>query len=69
LEAALHEKFDHRRVNLANRRREFFFATPAEVRNALIELDGHVLEFDEKPDDDEFLQSEAERLKMLPPAL
>lgn len=69
LEAALHEKFNHRRVNLANRRREFFFATPAEVRDALIELDGHVLEFDEKPDDEEFLQSESERLKLLPPAI
>ena len=67
LEAALHEKFDKKRVNLANRRREFFFATPAEVRDALIELDGHVLEFDERPDDEEFLQSEAERLKLLPP--
>lgn len=69
LESALHEKFDHRRVNLANRRREFFFATPAEVRDALVELDGHVLEFDEKPDDEEFRQSEAERLKLLPPAI
>jgi NADH dehydrogenase/NADH:ubiquinone oxidoreductase subunit G len=69
LEAALHEKFNHKRVNLANRRREFFFATPAEVREALVELDGHVLEFDEKPDDEEYLQSEAERLKHLPPAI
>jgi NADH dehydrogenase/NADH:ubiquinone oxidoreductase subunit G len=69
LETALHEKFNHKRVNLANRRREFFFATPAEVREALIELDGHVLEFDEKPDDEEYLQSEAERLKLLPPAI
>jgi len=69
LEAALHEKFDHKRVNLANRRREFFFATPAEVREALIELDGHVLEFDERPDDEEYLQSESERLKLLPPAI
>ena len=69
LEGALHEKFDNKRVNLANRRREFFFATPAEVRQALIELDGHVLEFNENPDDEEFLQSEAERLKLLPPLI
>lgn len=68
LEAALHQKFDHKRVNLANRRREFFFATPAEVREALIELDGHVLEFNEYPDEEEFRQSQAERLKILPPA-
>ena len=43
--------------------------TPVEVREALIELDGHVLEFDERPDDEEYLQSEAERLKLLPPAI
>lgn len=67
LEAALHAKFDSKRVNMVNRRREFFFVTPSEVRNALIELDGHVLEFNEHPDDEEFKQSEAERLRMIPP--
>ena len=68
LETALHQKFTDQRVNLINKRREFFFVSPAQVRDALIELDGHVLEFNEQPDDEEFRQSEFERLKHLPPA-
>lgn len=68
LETALHHKFTDQRVNLVNKRREFFFVSPAQVRDALIELDGHVLEFNEQPDDEEFRQSEFERLKHLPPA-
>lgn len=68
LEASLHKKFDTRRVNLVNARKEFFLVSPAEVRDALIELDGHVLEFNENPDNEEFMQSEVERLKVLPPA-
>lgn len=69
LEAALHKRFDDRRVNMVNRRREFFFVSPEEVRDALIELDGHVLEFNEHPDDEEYLLSEAARLQSLPPAV
>lgn len=68
LETALHQKFTNQRVNLVNKKREFFYATPAQVRDALVELDGHVLEFNEQPDDEEFRQSEYERLKQLPPA-
>ena len=68
LETALHQKFTDQRVNLVNKKREFFYATPAQVRDALVELDGHVLEFNEQPDDEEFRQSEYERLKQLPPA-
>ena len=69
LEASLHKKFDARRVNLVNNRKEFFLVSPAEVRNALIELDGHVLEFNETPENEEFRLSEVERLKLLPPAV
>ena len=68
LETALHQKFTEQRVNLINKKREFFFVTPAQVRDALVELDGHVLEFNEQPDDDEFQQSESVRLAHLPPA-
>ena len=68
LETALHQKFADKRVNLVNKKREFFFVSPSQVRDALVELDGHVLEFNEQPDDDEFRQSEFERLSLLPPA-
>jgi len=69
LEASLHKRFDDRRVNMVNRRREFFFVSPSEVRDALVELDGHVLEFNENPDDEEFRLSEVARLQSLPPAM
>ncbi|MEJ2855985.1 MULTISPECIES: DUF4041 domain-containing protein [unclassified Saccharothrix] len=48
LETALHQRLAHKRVNLVNARREFFYATPAEVRELLEGLgDDHVLEFTE----------------------
>jgi NADH dehydrogenase/NADH:ubiquinone oxidoreductase subunit G len=68
LETALHQKFADKRVNLVNKKREFFFVSPTQVRDALVELDGHVLEFNDQPDDEEFRQSEFERLSLLPPA-
>jgi len=57
LEARLHQAFADRRVNLVNLRREFFFATPTEVRAVLAEADGSVLEFVEDPEADEWHQS------------
>lgn len=38
-------------------RLEFFFATPAEVRAALLEKDGGLLEFHENPEAPEYFQS------------
>lgn len=43
--------------NLANPRKEFFFATAAEVREALAELVGTLLEYSEHADATEYLQS------------
>ena len=40
LESDLHQTFVDRRVNLVDRRREFFHATPTEVREALGILGG-----------------------------
>ncbi len=57
LETALHRRFADRRVNLVNLRREFFFVTPAEVRDALVELKGDLLSFDEVPEAIEWRQS------------
>jgi hypothetical protein len=48
LETTLHQRLGHKRVNLVNNRREFFYATPGEVRDLLTGLgDDHVLEFAE----------------------
>lgn len=38
-------------------RREFFFATPTEVRELLAEKVGGLLEFNEKPEAPEYFQS------------
>jgi Domain of unknown function (DUF4041)/Meiotically up-regulated gene 113 len=57
LENELHKTFANRRVNFVNQRREFFFATPAEVRTVLLEKDGGLLEFSESPEAPEYFQS------------
>lgn len=57
LENELHKAFADRRVNFVNERREFFFATPAEVRTILDQKAGGLLEFNEAPVADEYFQS------------
>ncbi|WP_244337354.1 DUF4041 domain-containing protein [Streptomyces seoulensis] len=50
LETELHRQFASKRVNQVNSRKEFFYATPAEVRNALQRCAGqHLVEFTEEP--------------------
>jgi len=56
-ENELHQAFDDTRVNRVNLRREFFFATPHEVREVLAEKLGNLLEFTETPEATQFLQS------------
>lgn len=51
LENNLHQQFADRRVNQVNLRREFFYATPAEVRDVLERIAGnHLLEYNETPE-------------------
>ena len=57
LETDLHHHFADRAVNQVNNRKEFFFATPAEVRQVLTDKVGNLLEFNEHPDATEYLQS------------
>jgi hypothetical protein len=72
LENELHKAFAHRRVNFVNERREFFFATPVEVRTLLEQQVGGLLEFTEAPPAEEYLQSKgrwpAAQPEMLPSA-
>jgi hypothetical protein len=59
LETRLHHDLAERRVNLVNARREFFYASPAEVRGILAGLDGNsVLSFEEQPEALEWRQSQ-----------
>lgn len=57
LESELHNRFSAYRVNWVNNRKEFFFASPAEVRSALSEKLGNLLEFAEHVESTEYLQS------------
>jgi Domain of unknown function (DUF4041)/T5orf172 domain len=57
LENELHKAFAVHRVNYVNERREFFFATPLEVREVLAEKVGNLLEFTDHPEATQFRQS------------
>ncbi|MDP1679990.1 MAG: DUF4041 domain-containing protein [Candidatus Nitrotoga sp.] len=57
LESELHNRFSAYRVNQVNNRKEFFFASPAEVRSVLSEKLGNLLEFAEHVESTEYLQS------------
>jgi hypothetical protein len=59
LETTLHHEFAASRLNRVNMRREFFRATPTEVRNALNHhLGHHLLEFTDNPEALEWRQSQ-----------
>jgi hypothetical protein len=61
IENALHRELASRRVNQVNLRREFFYATPQEVRALLRKHAGEILEFAEEPEANEFYQSRSAR--------
>jgi hypothetical protein len=50
IEAEMHQRLAHVRVNIVNRRREFFRVTPLEVKVHLSELAGELLQFEEIPE-------------------
>jgi hypothetical protein len=57
LETQLHQTFVQKRLNHVNERKEFFFATPHDVRLVLAEKVGNLLEFTEEPEAIQYLQS------------
>lgn len=68
LETSLHNSFADRRVNLVNMRREFFYATPAEVRDALLDIPGeHLVEYKTEPEALEWRVSHQSRRSEPPP--
>ena len=56
IETAMHKLLENQRVNIVNPRREFFRATPLEVKTHLSGLAGEVLEFQELPEALEYRQ-------------
>lgn len=57
IESNMHQRLADRRVNRVNLRREFFYATPEEVKGHLAELAGELLSYEEMPEALEFHQS------------
>ena len=57
LENELHKEFAPKRVNHANLRREFFFATPDEVRTVLANKVGNLLDYNPTPEATQYFQS------------
>ncbi|HEV7482492.1 MAG TPA: DUF4041 domain-containing protein [Solirubrobacterales bacterium] len=58
IEASLHQRLAACRVNRINTRREFFYATPAEVKAHLLDVAGELLSYEETPEALEFRQSQ-----------
>ena len=61
IETQMHQRLAGQRVNHVNTRREFFYATPGEARELLLQLTGELLQFEEVPEAVEFRQSENAR--------
>lgn len=61
LESALHNYFAHRRVNLANSRKEFFHVTIDEIEQAFAELHGDMTKFRRIPDAEQYRETLARR--------
>ncbi|WP_433566431.1 DUF4041 domain-containing protein [Nocardia sp. CA-151230] len=57
LENELHKEFSSRLLNHANQRREFFFATPEEVRQVLTKKVGNLLDYNDSPEATQYFQS------------
>ncbi|GHH44626.1 DUF4041 domain-containing protein [Lentzea cavernae] len=57
LETKLHQALSDRRVNRVNMRREFFYATPEDVRELLKKHSGQMLEYVLEPEAAEYRQS------------
>jgi hypothetical protein len=60
-EATMHARLAERRVNLVNRRREFFYATPEDAKRLLVELAGNLLQYEDLPEALEYRQSVTQR--------
>lgn len=56
IELAMHDKLVDARVNIVNRRREFFRATPLQVKAHLVQLAGEMLQFQNIPEALEYRQ-------------
>ena len=64
IETALHRRLEAARVNRVNLRREFFYASPSEVKELLLEQAGNLLDYVDAPEAAEFHQSRGDGAAM-----
>ncbi|WP_410614213.1 DUF4041 domain-containing protein [Amycolatopsis sp. lyj-109] len=70
LETELHRRLSRQRVNLVNMRREFFYATPAEVKAQLLAIrNAHLVQYTDTPEAVEWRASDPSRRGVDAPAL
>lgn len=71
LEARMHERMADRRVNWVNKRREFFYVSPEEAKQHLLDLAGELLEYVDEPEALEYRQSlnHASTISSMSPAM
>ena len=62
VETQLHRRFSDKRVNRINSRKEYFYVSPVDVKEALADIDGGLLEFNEASDAEQYRLSEQARL-------
>lgn len=58
VETRLHQALAARRVNMVNNHREFFYATPLDVKSLLERIEGNLLRYTEEPEALEWHQSQ-----------
>lgn len=58
LEAKLHQRFDHQKVNMVNGRKEFFKVPLAEIMKAVKEYHAQAVEFTENPEAAQYRESQ-----------
>lgn len=59
VEAEMHRRLAEQRVNRVNHRREFFYASPSQVRDLLGSVAGDLVQYEEVPEAAEYRQSAA----------
>lgn len=57
IETTLHQQLADKRVNRVNLRREFFYATPGDVKSLLADVAGELLQYEDLPEALEYHQS------------
>ncbi|GAB3521899.1 DUF4041 domain-containing protein [Photobacterium alginatilyticum] len=65
LEKRLHDTFDHRRLNMVNRRKEFFNVSLAEIKQTVHEFTEHTVEFIETAVAQDYFETQAMKKQQL----